>query len=858
MKQNTPDRRKGGQRWKGPMPQLLPGGREDPTEQLRLRRARNPLRNGTLGDTGIAFRVSGPDEFALTIVRIPLDDARVHGLDVVTLRLFRWDTRTKKLEPVWNSGVNVQLNFAWARIRRPGVYVVLGLPRDRLVRQSLQVFARDRRVHEPTDPEQARNLLRQSFQLLLDPPADAVHELRRAVTLVELQTSAGDGPRPGEARMAPGGHVDTFPLPGGVEMEAFRERLAGLDIPPDGLPEEALFFPPEPNDTEPPWEVADEQLPWNGIDWRQLRRLDIWRHLLDYDIGRIIGWLFSHNWWMYQHDREHTGAASGLSGIRSTTVGSLVKLTDTTVDGPVLTKPCIVDGKIYVGTGRVSGGSGGTMYKIDLATGAIEGSYATAGDGSATYSYNGIGGSPAVTGGRVYFTAVHGIVYCLDAATMTLVWQTDLTHADASKNQPVDDELADSWTGPVVANGKVYVGSGEGEYDAYGWVFCLDATTGHVQWLFCTCQLAPPTHNAPNQIPSSRAAAWAAGAGFTVVGDGPETGSSVWSCPAYDAGLDRIFVGTGNSEYAAGFSGGTDLPDELYGSGMIALDASTGAFHGFYQPAPDDSYRPADEDIDVPGSATLFTRGGERVLAFGSKNGSLFLLDPATMQVRGGGAQRRQLLPREGGSGLPGDRGNAIAGLAVGFENQWGMYATPAIHRGLGIIYVGLGGRGTITQLDKTPFIRALNMHTLADAWPTVVGPDNVSRYTTASPPLYTSSEVGLSSPAVVNDVVFISTNKTALYGLDAATGLCLWSASGLPSSQFCLGPAIYGNYVVVGAGTKVYRYRLPGPRLVVPRIPPLLRVPWPWPIPPVRPPRPQPDPPPIDLFFGGHVDRGG
>jgi outer membrane protein assembly factor BamB len=59
----------------------------------------------------------------------------------------------------------------------------------------------------------------------------------------------------------------------------------------------------------------------------------------------------------------------------------------------------------------------------------------------------------------------------------------------------------------------------------------------------------------------------------------------------------------------------------------------------------------------------------------------------------------------------------------------------------------------------------------------------------------------------VVNDLVFVSTNLSALYAFDAHTGLFLWSAPGLPGGQFVLGPAIYGNHVVVGAGGTVYIY---------------------------------------------------
>jgi outer membrane protein assembly factor BamB len=51
--------------------------------------------------------------------------------------------------------------------------------------------------------------------------------------------------------------------------------------------------------------------------------------------------------------------------------------------------------------------------------------------------------------------------------------------------------------------------------------------------------------------------------------------------------------------------------------------------------------------------------------------------------------------------------------------------------------------------------------------------------------------------------VVFVSTSKPALYALDATTGLCLWVAPGLGSpspATYTMGPAIYGNSVVVGS----------------------------------------------------------
>jgi len=197
-----------------------------------------------------------------------------------------------------------------------------------------------------------------------------------------------------------------------------------------------------------------------------------------------------------------------------------------------------------------------------------------------------------------------------------------------------------------------------------------------------------------------------------------------------------------------------------------------------------------------------------------SKNGSFWLLRTDNLAV----LARRQLLPRVGGSGLPGDMGTPHpnvdprnpANPATDFpaENKWGVLGTPAVHAGTGRLFVGLGGYAGIHG-PTTPFLRVLDWTTLDDDWPWAVGADNVRRYTVGTPPLYSSSQPGLSSPGLVNDVVFVSTClPAALHAFDVATGNHLWTAPP-PTGSYALGPAIYGNYVVMGCGSAVRRYCL-------------------------------------------------
>lgn len=770
--------------------------------RLRISPAKNPLPRGTLGDTGISARVTGPAQFPLTILVFPFGAAELTGLDRSTIRVFRWDADGRTLKPVWNSGINVAMGFIWAKIMRPGLYVPIGLARDRLVQELIQAIARARVYSDRDSPEEAHSITANALALFLDTPDKELNSLREIAALVEVQT--GFGPAKKHLRVGKGAHLHPFPLPGDVTLSEFKARLARLQTPPGGLPEEALVLNPELlRKLAPPW-PRPQPSQWPGIDRHLLDRVRDWEAILD--PARIhfnICWFLSNDWWMYHQSERHPGVAAGCSDIRSTNVGTLHLSAHANLDGPVITIPTVVGGKVYVGTSNRPGG-GGTMYQIDVVTGHIDGSFTTI--GTTHYPYTGIGGSPAVVHGKVYFTGLHCKVYCLDAATMTQLWMTDIRNPDAAHNQPVSNPQADCWASPLVVNNRVYVGSGEGEGGAFGFVYCLDANTGHVIWLFCTNKFSGVTNNSPNVLPSSAAGLSPLPAGFTTHADPTEVGVSVWSSLAYDNVLNRVYVGTGN----ASFGDFHALPDPYYGSGVLALDADTGVFRGFWQPSATDNYRPTDSDVDVCGAPTIVRRGdGSRAVAVGTKGGVFVLLDPASLTP----VAQRQVLPyRNNDPTQPLAMVDMDADGHVG-ENMFGVFGTAAIHYGLGRLYIGLGGYGGSIDSSSTPFMRALDWNTLADTWHIVKGGDNVWRYDVPKPPMYTTpSEAGLSSPAVVNDVVFVSTTKPALYALCAVTGLCLWPAPGLGgpvSDTNILGPAIYGNYVVIGSGSKLMIYSL-------------------------------------------------
>src|SRR6266511_1180744 len=374
----------------------------DPAE-LELQRLDHPLPQATFGDVGLAARVVGAPSFPTTLLILPYDLRGLRGVDAPSVRVFRLDEDAGRLRPVWRSGVNTAFGYAWAEIGKAGLYAALGLPRDLLLREALRAVARQRRFADDDSPEALQAIVRSAFAPFLELPVQALQQLRRELAQLELQTSARTF-SPDATQAAHGAHAVPWPLP----------RPAPRPLPLPHWP-----WPP-------PWPVP-RPVPWPP-PW--------------------LCWFLSRDWRMYHHDERHSGHASGCSAITSTSVGGMTLRLSVPVDGPVITIPTVVKGKVYVGSSDAAG-AGGTLYKIDLGSGTVEHTFSVP-QRFPAYS-QGIGGSPAVVGGKVYFTAIPGRVYCLDAATFALLWSVDLRNPDPAHNQPVQNvSWTDSWTSPLV------------------------------------------------------------------------------------------------------------------------------------------------------------------------------------------------------------------------------------------------------------------------------------------------------------------------------------------------------------------------------------------------------------------------
>lgn len=551
----------------------------------------------------------------------------------------------------------------------------------------------------------------------------------------------------------------------------------------------------------------------------------------------------TNEWWMFHGDTAHTGEVTA-SDINSSNVKSLTLLQSVDVPGSILSTPAVVDGYVYVGLANAAAsnalptGLGGSMLKVNIDTGKTEGTFTWEIDINErdSHGFTGMGCTPAVVDGQVYFIAFDGVLYCLNASDMSLDWKTNLRWADPAKNQPVNNVAnyglepptpqAAGWSSPCVANGRVWVGIGEGENpQLFSFVYCLDAKTGNVIWIFCTNQYTASANNAPNVLPASMVVG-PLNPPFTSTPTMPITlGCSVWSSPAYDPELDILYCSTGNPvpDGRLGVDKDGKPLSPGYSVGLLALKASTGDFVAFVQFPAESSYRPSDIDVDVGGAPTLYSINGRKVVGLGCKNGSYMICDASTLAI----IKWRQMLPyASNGDQIPtvdphgpdtsSDPNPYVSNddsNVTDAENFHGTYSTAAICTPQKKLFIGIGGNNyhfVASGIDSatTPFMRAMDWETLDDAWP-MTG-DNPARYTNAGRAMYQNAgESGISVPAVVNDVVFMSTTYVALYAFSATDGTVLWFDMDNYGSQtqgfmggygYCMGPAIWGNYVVAGA----------------------------------------------------------
>lgn len=173
---------------------------------------------------------------------------------------------------------------------------------------------------------------------------------------------------------------------------------------------------------------------------------------------------------MFRGDAAHSGTYSGQAPRQFHRVKWKFPTGDRVISSPVCQ-----DKVLYFG------GDDGNIYAVEAETGQQLWKRATGGPAPST---------PAVANGTVYAGSYEGKFYALNAQTGAIRWkfatggerrfEAKGIHGLEPRNQTMADQYDVFLSSPVIVQGTVYFGSGD------GYLYALDAASGELKWKFKT------------------------------------------------------------------------------------------------------------------------------------------------------------------------------------------------------------------------------------------------------------------------------------------------------------------------------------------------------------------------------------
>jgi len=210
----------------------------------------------------------------------------------------------------------------------------------------------------------------------------------------------------------------------------------------------------------------------------------------------------------------------------------------------------------------------------------------------------------ALLGDKVFFAAGEAVLVALDAKTGREVWTAKVADNKAGYYMSL---------APLVADGKVLVGTSGGEWGVRGFVAAFDANTGKELWRTFTV----PAPGQPGSETWPKGDQWKNG------------GGSIWVTANYDPQTNLAYWGTGNG---GPWMGDLRPGDNLYTSSTLAIDVATGAIKGYHQYHPNDSW---DWDEVSPPILVDYQRNGKTIkgLIDVARDGYLWFLERTNGQI---------------------------------------------------------------------------------------------------------------------------------------------------------------------------------------------------------------------------------
>ncbi len=410
---------------------------------------------------------------------------------------------------------------------------------------------------------------------------------------------------------------------------------------------------------------------------------------------------------MFRNDPQHDGVYDA-AGVREF---SRVKWQFHS-GGQIISSPAVVGATLYVGA------TDGNLYALNRETGTQKWKFE---------AKSRITSSPAVAEGVVYFGAYDGNFYAVDESGQ-LIWKfkTEGERRFSAKHlhgsTPAAETMPDPWdcylSSPVVWRGVVYFGSGDGN------VYALNAASGALQWKF-------------------------------------KTGDVVHASPAIDGGT--VYVGSWDSYF-------------------YALDAATGREEWRFKTGDDPDIH---NQVGIQSSAAV----ANGMVYFGCRDSNLYALDART-------GQKKWVFPTNGSWVItsPAVKNNKVyfatsdsgmfyeldantGAVVFSFKFQgWPTFSSPAIAGEM--LYVGsTSGKLNTVDLANRKVAWTFESEAAKRNLPGFTKADGTADYYAAfASDFYDDLMFGygrllsvgpiLSSPVVVDNVVFVGSTDGNLYAL--------------------------------------------------------------------------------------------
>jgi len=278
---------------------------------------------------------------------------------------------------------------------------------------------------------------------------------------------------------------------------------------------------------------------------------------------------------------------------------------ETNVEG----QPTIVDGKMYVGS------RSGALYVLDAKTGCTYWTYQAGAVIKNAPRLEVVGENNRLT---VFFGDISGWLYALDAVSGELIWKIRAdSHPAARIVGGIQHHDGALYVGVSSLEEGLAMDPDYGCCTFRGSVLKIDAATGRTIWQTYTIDELATDRGKNKQGKQTR---------------GP-SGASIWSAPALDLKLGRLYVATSDnySQPATNTSDSIvamsmDSGEKLWVYQGLVGDAWNSSCHiEANANCPDD----AGPDEDMGSSPILITLpSGKRIIAAGQKTGVLHVIDP--------------------------------------------------------------------------------------------------------------------------------------------------------------------------------------------------------------------------------------